>query len=232
MQIKCVITDDEPLARKGLRSYIQKIDFLTLVGECEDGIQLNGLLKTEKPDLIFLDIEMPHLSGLELLASILNPPKVIIISAYEQYALKGYELDVVDYLLKPVNFDRFLKAVNKAHSLLEKDTHKNGPDFIFVKSNKQFRKIMLQEILFIESMENYIAIYTISGKNIIYTTLKQISESLPNDNFLQVHRSYIVNKNQVKYITGNMLEIDTYKIPVSRNFRERVFNILLQDKLI
>lgn len=117
-QVKCVITDDEPTACEGLQRYVEKVDFLSLMGVCEDTMQLNTLLQTEQPDLLFLDIEMPYLSGLELLASLAHPPHVIITSAYEQYALKGYELDVTDYLLKPISFDRFLKAVNKVHGLL------------------------------------------------------------------------------------------------------------------
>lgn len=232
MEIKCIITDDEPIARKGLRSYIEKIDFLTLTGECEDAIQLNTMLKTTPPDLLFLDIEMPHISGIELLSSIHNPPKVIIISAYEQYALKGYELDVVDYLLKPVSFERFLKAVNKVHDLLEKETKNTGEKYVFVKSDKQLKKILLKEILFIESMENYITIYTTSSKEIVYTTLKHMLDSLPGENFLQVHRSYIANIEHIKSIEGNLLNIGTHKIPVARNLKDKVFNIILNNRLI
>ena len=232
MKIKCVITDDEPVARKGLRGYIEKIDFLTLIAECEDAIQLNKLLKTERPDLIFLDIEMPYLSGIDLLAGIPDPPKVIIVSAYEQYALKGYELDVVDYLLKPVNFDRFLKAVNKVYAQFEKEGKTDTEEYIFVKSDKLLKKIMLPDILFIESMENYVTIYATSGKEIVYTTLKQMADSLPDKNFVQVHRSYIVNINHVNAIEGNMLNIDKHHIPVARNQREQVFDLILNRKLI
>lgn len=202
MKIKCIITDDEPVARKGLRGYIEKIDFLTLTGECEDAIQLNTLLKTQQVDLIFLDIEMPEMTGLELLSNLTNPPKVIIVSAYEQYALKGYEFEVVDYLLKPVSFDRFLKSANRIHDLLQTE-QKDADDYIFVKSDKQLKKILFRDILFIESMENYVIIQTVSSKEIVYTTLKQIYESLPQDIFQQTHRSYIVNIDQVNAIDGN-----------------------------
>ena len=135
MKIKCIITDDEPIARKGLRGYIEKVDFLTLTGECEDAVQLNTILKTQEIDLLFLDIEMPEMTGIELLSNLTNPPKVIIVSAYEQYALKGYEFNVVDYLLKPVSFDRFIKSVNKIYDLLQTE-QKEKNDYIFVKSNK------------------------------------------------------------------------------------------------
>ena len=231
MKIKSIITDDEPLARKGLRSYIEKIDFLTLIGECEDAIQLNTMLKTQQVDLIFLDIEMPEMTGLELLSNLATPPKVIIVSAYEQYALKGYEFDIVDYLLKPVSFDRFLKSVNRVHDLLQTEQKKDN-GYIFVKSDKQLKKIMIKDILFIESMENYVIIQTVSCKEVVYTTLKQLYESLPQDIFQQIHRSYIVNIDQVNAIDGNQLNVTSYKIPVARNFRDKIYNLILNNRLI
>ena len=231
MKIKCIITDDEPIARKGLKSYIEKIDFLSLVGECEDAIQLNTALKTLQLDLVFLDIEMPEITGIELLSSLINPPKIVIVSAYEQYALKGYELNVADYLLKPVSFERFLKSANKIHELIEKE-QKSESDYIFVKSEKQLKKIFLKEILFIESMENYVVIYTEKSKEVVYNTLKQIQQSLPSEIFLQVHRSYIVNISHIKAIEGNQLNIDGHKIPIARLLREKVFNVILNNRLI
>jgi len=231
MKIKCIITDDEPIARKGLRGYIEKVDFLTLVGECEDAIQLNTMLKTQQVDLIFLDIEMPEMTGLELLSNLISPPKVIIVSAYEQYALKGYEFNVVDYLLKPVSFDRFIKSVNRIHDLLQTGP-KDKNDYIFVKSNKLLKKILFKDILYIESMENYVVIQTVSCKEVVYTTLKQLYESLPEDIFQQTHRSYIVNIEKVTAIDGNQLTISSYQIPVARNFRDTIFNLILNDRLI
>lgn len=232
MDIKCIITDDEPLARKGLREYVEDVDFLLLIGECENAMQLNTMLKSTLPDLLFLDIEMPRMSGLDLLSTLQNPPKVVITSAYEQYALKGYEFDVVDYLLKPISFERFLKAVNKVHDQIEKELKSETDGYVFVKSDKQLIKILLKDILFIESLENYVIIYTESSKEIIYVTLKHIAESLPCDVFLQVHRSYIVNTVQVKAIEGNMLKIGTHNIPVARNLREKVYNFILNNRLI
>lgn len=231
MKIKCIITDDEPMARKGLRRYIERIDFLTLIGECEDAIQLNTLLKTGQADLLFLDIEMPEMTGLELLSNLTNSPKVIIVSAYEQYALKGYEFNVADYLLKPVSFDRFMKSVNRIHDLLQTE-QKEENNYIFVKSDKQLKKILFNDILFIESMENYVVIQTVSCKEVVYTTLKQLYESLPQHIFQQIHRSYIVNMEKVAAIDGNQLTIPPYKIPVARNFRDTVFNLILNNRLI
>lgn len=230
MKIKCIITDDEPVARKGLRGYIEKMDFLTLIGECEDAIQLNAMLKINEVDLIFLDIEMPEMTGLELLSNLANPPKVIIVSAYEQYALKGYEFDVVDYLLKPVSFDRFLKAVNRVYDLFQTE-QKEGHDYIFVKSDKLLKKILFKDVLFIESMENYVVIQRASSKEVVYTTLKQLYESLPKDIFQQTHRSYIVNITKITAIDGNQLIISPYKIPVARNLKDYIFSLILNNRL-
>lgn len=229
--ITCVITDDEPMARKGLQSYVEKVDFLSLTGSCEDAMQLNTLLKTQRPDLLLLDIEMPYLSGLDLLATLSNPPKVIVTSAYERYALKGYELDVVDYLLKPISFERFLKAVNKVHDLLQKESLPAQEDFLFIKSDKQMRKVFLKDILFVEALENYVSIYTISGKILTHSTLKRFMESLPEGKFLQTHKSYIVNIDQIALLEGNMLRISTFQIPVARNYREEVFKRVLRNTL-
>ena len=219
------------LLRKGLRGYIEKVDFLTLTGECEDAVQLNTILKTQEIDLLFLDIEMPEMTGIELLSNLTNPPKVIIVSAYEQYALKGYEFNVVDYLLKPVSFDRFIKSVNKIYDLLQTE-QKEKNDYIFVKSNKLLKKILFKDILYIESMENYVVIQTVSCKEVVYTTLKQLNDSLPKDVFQQTHRSYIVNLEKVTAIDGNQLTLSSYKIPVARTFRDSIFNLILNNRLI
>lgn len=234
MEIKCIITDDEPIARKGLKRYIGKIDYLTVIGECEDAIQLNTMLQSVQPDLLFLDIEMPHLTGLEFLASLRNPPKVIITSAHKEYALQGFELDVVDYLLKPIPFQRFLKAVNKVHALMEGELpeKEKEDEYIFVKSEKQLKKIYLKEILYVESMENYIIIHTLLSKEIVNTRLKSVLASLPEKYFLQVHRSYVVNLSQIKAIEGNQLLIAGDKIPVTRTLREQVYKAIINNRLI
>lgn len=230
MEIKCIITDDEPTAREGLLGYVDKIDFLTVIGECEDAIQLNNMLKTTQPDLLFLDIEMPYMSGLKLLSTLCNPPKVIITSAYDQYAIEGYELDVADYLLKPISFERFLKAVNKVYNLLQNERNDRQKKHIFVKTDKQLKKIFLDDILFIESMENYVLINTTAGKDIVRMTLKQFLEMLPSKKFVQVHRSFIVNTDHVQSIDGNMLNVGSQKIVVARNLREKIFNLILTGK--
>ena len=205
-QVKCVITDDEPTACEGLQRYVEKVDFLSLMGVCEDTMQLNTLLQTEQPDLLFLDIEMPYLSGLELLASLAHPPHVIITSAYEQYALKGYELDVTDYLLKPISFDRFLKAVNKVHGLLQQEKWPDeANNFIFVRSDRQMHKVLFKDILVVEGLENYVCIYTESTKLLVRSTMKRMIEALPGGVFQQVHKSYLINLEKIEMIDGNRI---------------------------
>lgn len=232
MQIKCVITDDEPTACEGLQRYVEKVDFLSLMAVCEDAMQLNTLLQTERPDLLFLDIEMPYLSGLELLASLAHPPHVIITSAYEQYALKGYELDVTDYLLKPISFDRFLKAVNKVHNLLQQEEHSEASsDFIFLRSDRRMHKVFFRDISVVEGLENYVCIYTDSAKLLVRSTMKRMIEALPESLFLQVHKSYLINLEKIDLIEGNRIVVGQHTIPVARNFREEVFARILKNTL-
>lgn len=229
MKIKCVITDDEPMARKGLQSYVDKVDFLSLDAVCEDAIQLNTYLRSSRPDLLFMDIEMPYISGLEMLSTIENPPYVIITTAYEKYALKGYELNVVDYLLKPISFDRFLKAVNKVNTLLHKK--EESPEYIFVRSDKQMCKVFFKDILYVKSMENYICIYTESDKLVIRSTMKHMIDSLPHLMFLQIHKSYIINVEKINVINGNQIIIGGEAITIARNFRNEVFKKIMKNTL-
>lgn len=232
MILKCVVTDDEPIARKGLLGYIDKIDFLEVVAECENALQLNRILNTHSVDLIFLDIEMPYISGIELLSSLVNPPKVIITSAYEQYAIKGYDLDVVDYLLKPIPFERFLKATNKVYDIIV-NQHKNIErfDYFYVKTNQKYEKIDYKDILYIESVENYVTIQTIALKIITHATLKSLLERLPATMFIQTHKSFIVNIEKILTVQGNTLGVAKYKIPISRTFKEDVLRVVLQNRL-
>ena len=230
-EIRCIVTDDEPIARKGLCGYVEKVPFLKLAGTCEDALQLSAMLKSERPDLLFLDIEMPFISGIDFLSGITDAPQVIITTAYEQYAIKGYELDVADYLLKPISFERFLQSVNKVYARIDAQI----PDeegYIFVKSNGLLKKLFFDDILFIEGLENYVLVYTVSSKEVVHVTLKILSLSLPEERFLQVHRSYIVNKKKVDAIEGNMVCIGEKRISVSRSFRASVFASLLGNHLL
>src|SRR5688572_29255551 len=213
--IKCIITDDEPVARKGLQGYVEKIDFLQLTGVCEDAVQLTSLLRQEPVQLLFLDIEMPYVTGIDFLKNTPNPPKVIFTTAYEQYAIKGYELDVLDYLLKPISFDRFLKSANKAYEYFSVKQQPDQP-YLFVKSEGRLEKINFDDILFVEALENYVAIHTAGKKLITHSTLKAMQENLPATQFIQPHKSYLVNIASINSIEGNLLHIGKFQVPISK----------------
>lgn len=229
MKIKCIVTDDEPLARKGLQGYIEKIDHLELVAVCEDAIQLNSVLKERAADLLFLDIEMPYITGIDFLKSTQNAPKVIFTTAYEKYAIAGYELDVLDYLLKPVSFERFLKASNKAFDYFC-SRNDNNYNFVFIRSNGKLEKINFEDFLFAEAMENYVAVYTTNRKYLAATTLKGLLESLPEKQFIQTHKSYIINLNCIESIEGNLINIDKYQVPISKMLKEAVMEKITANK--
>jgi DNA-binding LytR/AlgR family response regulator len=232
MKIKCVITDDEPVARKGLQGYVEKIDFLELAGVCEGAISLNSLLQSMQIDLVFLDIEMPQLRGTDFLKTLSNPPLVIFTTAYERYAVEGFELDVLDYLLKPISFERFLKAVNKARQYLESNQHGSGSDYIYIKVNHKLEKVMIDEILFAEAMENYVAIYTPHQKMVTLATLKSLIEKLPDQKFIQPHKSYLVATDKINSIEGNIMHIGKYQVPVSKYLKEDVMEKIVNSRLL
>ena len=228
--IRCIITDDEPVARKGLQGYVEKTSFLQLVAVCENAMELNTVLKQQSVDLLFLDIEMPYINGIDFLKSFADPPKVIFTTAYERYAMQGYDLDVLDYLLKPISPERFLKAVNKAHDYFTSKQENDQP-YCFVKSGNRLEKVMFHEILFAEAMENYVAIYTAERKIIIHATLKSLQEKLPASMFIQPHKSYLININRIDAIEGNILHITKYEVPLSKYLKEEVLEKIVNNKL-
>jgi len=230
--IKCIITDDEPLARKGLQGYIEKIDFLQLAGVCEDAIQLTSLLKQQPVDLLFLDIEMPYISGIDFLKNTPQAPKVIFTTAYEQYAIKGYEMDILDYLLKPISFERFLKSANKVYDYFA--AQQTAPNnYLFVKTDNKLEKITFSELLFVEAMENYVALYTPGKKLITHSTLKALQEKLPSGQFVQPHKSYLVNISCIQSIEGNILHVEgKFQIPISKYQKEEIMEKIVNNKLL
>jgi DNA-binding LytR/AlgR family response regulator len=233
LTIKCIITDDEPFARKGLQGYVDKIDFLDLRGVCENAIELNSLLKKEPVDLLFLDIEMPYLTGIEFLKQLPAPPRVIFTTAYEKYALQGFELEVLDYLLKPISFDRFLRAANKAFDYFRlQQAPAMGDDYIFVKADSKLEKIAFADMLFAEALENYVAIYTREKKIITHLTLKMLQEKLPAAAFIQPHKSYLVAIDKIASLEGNMLHIAQYTVPISKYQKEEVMEKIVNSKLL
>jgi DNA-binding LytR/AlgR family response regulator len=233
-KIKCIITDDEPFARKGLQGYAAQIDFLDLRGVCENAVELNSLLKRETVDLLFLDIEMPYMTGIDFLKHFSGAPKVIFTTAYEKYALLGFELEVLDYLLKPIPFERFLRAANKAYDYFRAQTSAGAPaeDYVFVKADSKLEKIAFADILFAEALENYVAIYTREKKVITHLTLKMLQEKLPAAAFVQPHKSYVIAIDKINSIEGNILHIDRYQVPISKYQREEIMEKIVNSKLL
>ena len=233
ISIKCIITDDEPFARKGLQGYIAQIDFLELKGVCENALELNSLLKKEPADLLFLDIEMPYVTGIDFLRSIPHPPKVIFTTAYEKYALQGFELEVLDYLLKPISFERFMKSANKAFDYFRGQQQPAAvADYIFVKADGKLEKIHFSDMLFAEALENYVAIYTRERKIISHLTLKMLQEKLPAGAFIQPHKSYLVSIGKINAIEGNILHVGAYQVPISKYQKEEVMEKIVNSKLL
>jgi DNA-binding LytR/AlgR family response regulator len=234
MNLKCIIVDDEPVARKGLEEYVNDTGFLQLVGKCENAIKAMTLLNEKNVDLIFLDIQMPKLSGIDFLKSLREPPMVIFTTAYPEYALESYELDVIDYLVKPITFERFVKAAQKAldyKSLRENVTKGSTSDFFFVKCDHKYEKINYVDVLYIEAMQNYSIIHTGSKKLIAYITFSGIESKLPSDQFLKVHKSYIVHIPKINAVEGNEILIGSARIPISRNLKEEVMKRVVEGNL-
>jgi len=252
MLLKAIIVDDEPVARKVLREYIEDIDYLELAGVAEHPLKADALMAEKRVDLLFLDINMPKLSGIEFLRASRSgsyQPLVIITTAYAEYALDGFELDVVDYLVKPISFERFLKACHKARSRQAERLRKpegppnqreaDGPaganrpaDHFFVKCGDSLEKIVYGELLYVEAMMNYIVLHTTSRKLIAYLTLKGMLAQLPVPDFVQVHKSFIVNRELISSIRGNVLTLGSVEVPVSQHYYEAAMQEILKDKVV
>ena len=222
MKISCHIIEDEPLASSLLVLYVNKVSMLDLVRVSSNPLQALASLKTNPVDLIFLDIQMPEMTGMALLKVLQKRPLVIFTTAYSEFALESYELDVVDYLKKPITFERFLKAVDKAEQRLYPTvTPKeklNAIDFIFVKEGTRFVKVMISEILFIEGLKNYVAIHTATQKIISLQRLKSMEDQLPADKFIRVHNSYIISKSEISSVKENEVDIGLVKIPIGETY--------------
>ncbi|HMK24986.1 MAG TPA: LytTR family DNA-binding domain-containing protein [Chitinophagaceae bacterium] len=236
MKLKCIIIDDEPIARKVLQEFIEEIDYLELTGQAENPLKAIPLLNDEI-DIIFLDINMPKLNGIEFLKSSKTNANIIMTTAYAEYAVDAYGLDVLDYLVKPIAFDRFLKACNKAKEIreLKKITPaqpSNINDHFFIKCDSQIEKVFYNDLVYAEAMLNYVMLYTNSGKMMVYITIKSLEEQLPAGIFIKVHKSFIVNINKIKSIEGNILDIGNEKITISQSLREKVIQEIVKDKMI
>jgi len=234
MKTKCLIVDDEPLARELIRGHVEKLENFEIVAECGDAMKALQVLRDKQIDLMFMDIQMPQITGIEFLKTLKHQPKVIITTAYREYALEGFELDVVDYLLKPITFERFLKSVNKYYQMIQDDvqvisnsTDKNQDDtFIYIKENKKVVKVYLSEIKYIEGLSEYVQIFTDKRKIITKTSMSQMEEKLTSEKFLRIHKSYIVSINKIEAFTANTIEIQGKELPIGRSFKNGVISAL------
>lgn len=235
-KFNCLIVEDEPLAAEVLEDYINQVPFLQLIATCNDAIYALEMLQKEKIDLIFLDIHLPRIKGIDFIKTLSNSPKIIITSAYQEYALQGYELNVLDYLLKPIEFSRFLMAVNKLKHLNEIDQVNNSTStaserpYLFFNVSKKKVKMFLDEILYIESLKEYVRIISREKSILTKFQLGEIEDLLNKNNFLRIHRSFIVAKNKIDAFTATDVEINGKQIPIGRSYKELVIASLEAEK--
>lgn len=237
--INAIIVDDEPLALDVLETYIEKLPQVNLVARCENAFEANEALKKHDIDLIFLDIQMPQLTGIEFLKSLSKPPMVIFTTAYPDYAVQGFELDATDYLLKPISLDRFMKAVNKVEDKMENtgDTSstENEESYIFVKADKKLIKVNFDDVLYIEGLKDYVIIRMDNSRVITLQTMKSLEQKLPGKLFKRIHRSYILNLSKIEAVVGNMVEViekgKAKHIPIGKNYREELLAMVNDKRL-
>ena len=232
-KIKCIIVDDEPTAREILESFVSKIDQLDLLKSCANAMEAFNIINSEAIDLIFLDINMPEVSGLSLASSISKKTKIIFTTAYREYAVEGFNLQAVDYLLKPISFERFLQAIQKLFAIsITKPESKIIPettpkeDFIFVRADRKMIKINFQDILYIESLSDYIKIYTLEETLVTRETIKNIEAKLPTSSFFRIHRSYIVAIQKISAYTNEFVEVNNKALPISRSYKDSILEKL------
>ncbi len=232
--MKCIIVDDEPLAIEILESYVTKIDQLQLAGTFRNAIAAFTFLQQNQVDLIFLDIQMPKLSGIEFLKTLKSPPKVIFTTAFRDYAIEGFDLEVADYLLKPISFERFLKAVAK---VMHKDAvqpastqiakgENPGDNYVFFKVDKKMVKTKMSDILFIESIKDYVKVRTTEKEIITQQKISYLEESLPKEQFIRIHRSFIINRERIDAYSATDVEIGKHHVPIGRNYKNDVIRLL------
>lgn len=230
-KIKCVIVDDEPMAREILESFVEKTPNLELISSCKNAMEALQVSQKQTVDLFFLDINMPEITGLSLAKIVNKQAQIIFTTAYRDYAVDGFNLNVVDYLLKPIAFDRFLQAVQKLiepeYPLNSTEKSKNNNDFVFVRSDRKMVKINFKDMLFVESLSDYIKVYTIENEIITRETISNFESELPED-FIRVHRSYIVSVSKISSYTNEYIEIGKKAIPISRSYKESVLQKLAQ----
>lgn len=236
-KMKCIIVDDEALAREGIEQLAREMEILEVTGSFRNAMGAQNALQQHSIDLMFLDINMPRISGLSFLEALSDPPITILTTAYPDFALEGFRLDVMDYLLKPISPERFLKAVNKAHDyfLLRQQGPSAGapaPDYLFLKQNQLYEKVKLEDIFLVEAMQNYAIVHTKAKKIIVHITFKGVEDALPPDQFMRVHKSFLVNLDYIQSIEGNSLRVLNREIPIGRTQRAKLMEKVVNRSLL
>lgn len=236
--MKCIIVDDEPLAREGIELNIEEVSFLDLVGQFGNALAANDYLMQNEVDLMFLDIEMPGITGLEFIRALKNPPMVILTTAYPQYALEGFELDVVDYLVKPIRLQRFVKAVNKAKEYFELTQKADNTiesfeeEFIYIKADRKYIRLFFKNIQYIKGMKDYVMIYASDQRIMTAMNIKTINNQLPDSIFARVGKSYIINVNFIDSIELDIIQLGNEEIPLGRTYKEQFLKKYVKGNLI
>jgi len=234
MKLRCLLIDDEPPALKILASYISNINGLEIVAQCKNAIEALDVLHQKTVDVIFLDIKMPKILGTEFLKNLSHPPKVIFVTAYRDYAVEGYELDAVDYLVKPVSFERFFKAITKLNRVIDKEAitttieYKSNPEaFVYLKVDKDMKKIFVNDIVYIESWKDYVKLFLVNNRNLLVKQSISAMENLLSEHkFLRIHRSYMVSLNKISSYNSLSVQVDTTEIPIGRLYKQTVMERL------
>lgn len=234
MKIKCLLVDDEPPAVDLMTTYIERVDDLEIVGRCSNAIEAFGFLQKTKVDLLFLDIHMPKMTGLDLIRSLHDRPKIIVMTAYREFAADGFDLDVLDYIVKPVSFERFLKAIAKYNQytlLRQADTPEQAPDafekaYMYFKVNKQVKKVFLKDIVYVESIKDYVKIVTTDKSLITYQRLSYMEEKLPENKFLRIHKSYIVAIDRISGYNNDLINIEGHELPLGRSYKQNFLKVV------
>lgn len=235
--LRCLIVDDEPIAIKGVVNFIKQLDFLEVADTCTSAMKATEILKAKDIDLMFLDINMPMLSGLQFLESLENSPLTILTTAYSEHALEGFRLNVVDYLMKPLEFQRFFQAANKALELFQSrvivQNNKDGADSaMYIRQGDTFQRIILEDLLFVEGMQNYLKLHFSEKTFIIHQTMTSLEEMLPKEAFFRIHQSYLINTHKIDAISGGRVFIDGKQLPISRHRKEELLKTVVYIKLI
>jgi len=235
MKVKCIIIDDEPLAIKVVKNHLAEFQNMELIGTFSTPLAALPLIENNEVDVIFLDINMPKMSGLEFIRTLTIIPHIIITTAYREYAVESFDLDVLDYLVKPIPFGRFLKAINKVNNRISSNHEKSDElvaredPFIFLKVDKKLMKVKLKDILYIESLKDYIKVITTLGDYLVHKTMASISEELANDNFIRIHRSFTISIDKISFVEGNSVEIASRRIPIGRNYLQFAKQKIFKD---